>query len=381
MLLDQKVCYKCFENLDLQKFIKNNSASNGCDFCRSKSKSHELSEILDFIIQCIHAEYTDPVHEMGWNGREGGYIGAETLDSYELLERVGLDTNNEELFDVILSNLPSEIWCENEPYQLREHEELNYTWKNFSNTVKYKCRYTFLQNETTQNDRTLQYDLVSNILNKLSDFFKNNDLIINLKKGTKIFRVRKFDNNDPFELTLSEICTPPENKTISSRMSPAGIPMFYGAKDLDTAIKEVGVESGKEIVYAQFKLTKDCNIIDLTKLPEVPSFFSGSDSYTRSVLKFLHDFLTDFTKPIAKDGIEHIEYVPTQILTEFCKYYFQSTNTPIDGFAYPSSVKELGISYCIFADREQCGIHTSNYIKKKQILEIVSNSIKKETVT
>lgn len=380
MLLDQKVCYKCFENLDLQHFIKSNSTSAGCDFCRSKSKSHELSEVLDHIIQCIHSEYTDPVNEMGWNGREGGYIGAETLDSYELLERIGLVTNSDELFDVILDNLPSEIWCENEPYQLRDHEELNYTWKNFSDTVKYKCRYTFLQNEVAQNDRTLQYDLVSNILSQLSNFFEENNLIINLKKGTKILRVRKFDNDDPFELTLSEICTPPVSRTISSRMSPAGIPMFYGAKALDTAVKETGVQSGDEIVYAKFKLSQDCNIVDLTKLPEIPSFFSGRDSYSRSVLIFLHNFLADFVKPIAKDGKEHIEYVPTQILTEFCKYHFQKTNTPIEGFAYPSSVDELGIAYCFFADREQCGVPANSYVKKKQILELVSNSIKKQTV-
>jgi hypothetical protein len=47
-----------------------------------------------------------------------------------------------------------------------------------------------------------------------------------------------------------------------------------------------------------------------------PSLFDEQRRHLRAGLSFLHDFAADLAKPIEKDGREHIEYVPTQIVTE-----------------------------------------------------------------
>jgi hypothetical protein len=61
------------------------------------------------------------------------------------------------------------------------------------------------------------------------------------------------------------------------------------------------------------------------------------------------------SKSIEKDGREHIEYVPTQIVTEFFRYPFSEDNKiSIDGIIYPSS-KNIGKKACVlFFDSNKC---------------------------
>lgn len=57
-------------------------------------------------------------------------------------------------------------------------------------------------------------------------------------------------------------------------MSPAGIPLFYGADDVGTALAEVGRADDREyFTVAQFVTTAPITIVDLTDLPAVPDVF------------------------------------------------------------------------------------------------------------
>ena len=49
----------------------------------------------------------------------------------------------------------------------------------------------------------------------------------------------------------------------------------------------------------------------------------------RGGLLFLREFVKSITLPVVHDGREHIEYVPTQVLTE----YFRQQVTTLDGSA------------------------------------------------
>ena len=53
------------------------------------------------------------------------------------------------------------------------------------------------------------------------------------------------------------------------------------------------------------------------------------------------DFISDFTKAIQRSGYEHIDYVPTQIVTEYFRHVFKiGDQINIDGIIYPSSKNE-----------------------------------------
>lgn len=375
MLMTENVCHECFEDEGLINFIKRNGESGNCDYCDNKKIIvHQIAEVIDYINSSLFIEYEHPADCMGWNGREGGWQGSTVYDSYEILDHVDIGASSDTLFDTIASNLPSEEWCQRDPYQLRDREELTYTWSEFCNLVKYKCRYMFLEHEDREQEKSLERVLISRILYNITTSFKRINLMEILPKGTILKRARYYNSNDPFELTKEELASPPKGVTKSSRMSPAGIPMFYAADDYETAIKEIKIESGSQVALADFKLNEDIYIIDLTKALGIPSLFCEDRRHLRDDIFFLRDFIQDFCKPVTKDGKEHIEYIPTQIVTEFCKYKMIIDDKKIKGFKFPSSVSKGHNSYCLFLKREDFGIKERTYYQEpKEVISLNGN--------
>lgn len=57
------------------------------------------------------------------------------------------------------------------------------------------------------------------------------------------------------------------------------------------------------------------------------------------MVQFLWQFVNEISKPVAHDGSEHIEYVPTQVVSEYFAQAFQyAKGKRIDGLIYPSAV-------------------------------------------
>ncbi len=76
----------------------------------------------------------------------------------------------------------------------------------------------------------------------------------------------------------------------------------------------------------------------------------------RSPLLFLHGFRRDITKPIERDGREHIEYVPTQVVTEYLRlvYRLPEEDAPsLDGLVF-TSARSGGKSVVLFLDNDRC---------------------------
>ena len=92
-------------------------------------------------------------------------------------------------------------------------------------------------------------------------------------------------------------------------------------------------------------------------------------------LEFLYEFRNDLIKPISRDGKEHIDYVPTQVISEFLKFEFSKrSKNRVEGILYNSS-KNNGTCLVLFWDNTQCldnlellDLDTSNlnYIKSWQ---------------
>src|SRR5262249_20798669 len=159
--------------------------------------------------------------------------------------------------------------------------------------------------------------------------------------GTRIYRVRLHSASSPPPNTIGELGPPPREMTLfSNRMSPAGVSMFYGAFDEATALKETRSRKTRRrmvATVATFRLVEDGPVLDLTGLPDVPSVFAG-DWERRPSLAFLHDFVADLTAKIKKDGREHIEYVPSQVVTEYVRHRFTAqTGVSVRGIRYPSA--------------------------------------------
>jgi hypothetical protein len=135
-------------------------------------------------------------------------------------------------------------------------------------------------------------------------------------------------------------------------MSPAGISMLYTAMDEVTAVAETVDKSDVPVHYtvAQLRVEADVRILDLVKLPRSPGIFTPETTReSRAAIHFAHAFAGDLSKLIARDGMEHIEYVPTQVVTEYLRYRFRSAGHAIHGIRYRSSRVPEGNAVVLFA--------------------------------
>ena len=73
----------------------------------------------------------------------------------------------------------------------------------------------------------------------------------------------------------------------------------------------------------------------------------------RSPLRFLGGFAEGLAEPIKLDGRQHIEYVPTQILTEYVRYNHRGHK--IRGLLYSSSRRPKGVNCALFCGPRECG--------------------------
>lgn len=95
-----------------------------------------------------------------------------------------------------------------------------------------------------------------------------------LPPGFGLWRARMHPEGEVLA-TASDLGTASrEHAKQANRMSPAGIPMFYGAIERDAAIREVAVRSENKLATSgRFETSRPCIVVDFTRLPETPSMF------------------------------------------------------------------------------------------------------------
>jgi hypothetical protein len=105
----------------------------------------------------------------------------------------------------------------------------------------------------------------------------------------------------------------------------------------------------------EFTNDRELLILDLTRLPEVPSVFAelpDSLEYDpRPQLNFLHNTSREISRPIARDDRVHVEYVPTQVVTEYVCTVVRIDRRKIDGIRYSSSRRHAATALVLFADQ------------------------------
>ena len=185
----------------------------------------------------------------------------------------------------------------------------------------------------------------------------NHGLTATLSSGIRFFRLR-LHQKDEKPTTAESLGAPPSDRAVNSRMSPAGISLFYGAMDQRTARAETfRLAPGNMPEYgtiACWTSTRSILVLDLTKHLESPSFYAADESYLYDEAGFLYGFIADITQPIERDGREHIEYVPSQIVTEYFRTGFSlPTGERLDGVLYPSARKKYGKCVALFVGNQQ----------------------------
>ena len=386
---DLSVCTSCFGDKAIKELIESYENSSVCSYCNSKNtKACDLNSVVSHIVESINFEWDDPANAgAGWESAEGGWLGVSTVYTYELLTgELELDIKNDTLLDDINSSILNTEWCKKSPYSLDENQRLFYGWQSFSDFVKYNSRYVlFKKNDDKKDQITFPREEMEpeEILESIGVFINQHALICTIESSEEIYRVRIVDKDISFDNNEKELGSPPKDFcTFANRMSPAGISMFYGAFDIETAIKETYEPEKnvtKKAICGLFKPTRQLILIDLSEIPSVPSLFDEENRYDRDSLSFLNDFIKDFCKPIERADKAHIDYVPTQIVTEYFRHVLRlDTGKLVDGVIYPSSKDNKRKCIVIFANSDQC--QTSEYIRDEEQLLNLSHVEEKQLI-
>ena len=198
----------------------------------------------------------------------------------EVLNDVGWPTQNERVCDEIRGAYGDRAWVQKNFFGLREDEQLMYGWKDFVKAVKHKTRYLFAVRRPLKKPITDESIPPHKMLDEIGEIVERVGLVTTMRGGTQWHRARIHDAAKKY-MAASELGTVPQSKALySNRMSPAGIPMFYGAADMATAIAETYTsQPGKKAVatVGVFETARDTEVLDLTTLPSMPSFFDESN--------------------------------------------------------------------------------------------------------
>lgn len=350
-------CPVCVTDPYLSGVLAANLQDEPCSYCGA-AKAAPTYVICDEIRATIAAYYTDPAEVLGRN--DGEYFG-ESSAAYELVYDPFFDwTDNEDLLNDVAKAFERDCneWCERDYYGLSHFETLSYSWNDFSEQVKHRTRYLFLQNLDTDRESSGQIP-PREMLDALGEIFQEFELFYELPQATDLLRVRVVDAN-VHPATAADLGTPPrEAVKFPNRMSPAGIPMFYAALDEVTTILETYdpiEDKGRKIALARFRSSRPLTLLDLTNLPPIPSIFDLSKRAEHPRILFLEAFERDFTKPVDRKIDGHTEYVPTQVVTEFVRHRLRApADKPVDGILYRSSRAGKLPAVVIFADTKDCG--------------------------
>lgn len=355
------VCDRCFDDEDIRAFIGSHAAGMVCDFCGRTGRRHAiaapLDDVVEFIYSAVSREYEFAIDCLGWDSEEGGYQGSY-WDSRDLLtEEVGLGLPNDadnRLLDILAECFGDQEWCERDPYGLRRDLRLIGSWRQFSESVKHRRRYFFLRVDKHPAGLADEYLAPAELLRVIGDAVLENGLIRELAQGSLVYRARQIETRGALDSPYDFGPPPLDRATKSNRMSPAGIVMFYGSDDWRTAVAEIDDEPRKGVAVGTFRTTRLARVLDLTKLPRRLRFFeeqSDSSTVKRYVLEFLHSFVRSVAEKVERGEREHVDYVPTQVVTEWFRTSFNCPAGPIDGILYPSTQRRGGKSLVLFASR------------------------------
>lgn len=326
--------------------------TEACTYCGAPGAA-SLEDVMVYVKRAVDEYYVPAISHLSWDAY------SHATDSEDVLLRIVEDDFDEAVFKDIVEAF-SQI---DEPWiPLAEDggfgdSWLGAGWARFRRWVTTRSR--FLLEPPSDEDHEFG-EVPQEMLREIGELILRHGLLTTLPSGTSVYRARILQG-DLGRVDAREMSAPPKELAIPGRMNPAGIPMFYGALDPETAAIEA-YDGSHQAVIAEFRTLRGLEVVDLTILPPLPSIYDDEHSDRRRKLLFLADFARDIAKPIDRDGQREIEYLPSQAVIEYLRLALSRVvGTPIHGIlfrssrteqastlGYPDSEPEAGVNITIF---------------------------------
>ncbi|MCX5046272.1 HEPN-associated N-terminal domain-containing protein [Aldersonia sp. NBC_00410] len=380
---DQALCPAHTYDSVLNAVITANLSETSCSYCLATGGDGEtpvaapLDTFLEAFMAGVYLLY-EPAEDSGVPVAEGEWI-TTVYDSDEVVRTV-MDHatagrgDNDALTADITAALTTSDWVDKDWQRLSPDRVMHYSWESFKTLVKHSTRFFFGSMVSSPDDETLPasgfFAELARLIAEIPEIYPSPCPV--LYRG----RMTATEPDIAEYASATALGPPPPERAAANRMSPAGISMFYGSTDLDTAVAEIGAHSSYgHAVTGEFTPAREIRLIDLTKLPRLPSIFAPRCAGRYYAILFLRKFINDLTLPIDLDGREHIDYVPTQVFTEYLRYSFPAR---VDGLMFGSS-QGSGANVVVFYGPEFCSDKGSEHESTR--LSLDPASVSKHRVT
>lgn len=344
-------CEDCVEDAYLKEVVRQNVASRKCSFCGKGARSYiaaPVEALMHPIADTVFYFFNDPTHAgVPWDGGpviEGTYT-ADMLMSLPL-------ECHDDLFEVIVEAFTFTEWVPSARghwMSSHTHEILEDSWHSFVSMVKHETRFHF--HRAGPGDIAGPEDVgPGEVLSALGQFAKSMGLVKEVPAGTRLYRARVREHGTTWTADASAMSAPPSDLARAGRMNPAGISYLYCALDAATAVAETIAGPPVQLEMAEFEAMATLAVLNLCDIPGVPSIFDSASRHTYEALLFLESFIDEISQPVRKDGHEHIDYVPSQVVCEWFAQVFEPSHesSRLDGLLYPSAVAPGGRNLVLF---------------------------------
>ncbi|MDR6284956.1 hypothetical protein HNR47_000939 [Methylopila jiangsuensis] len=188
-----------------------------------------------------------------------------------------------------------------------------FQWEDFSEQVQYRQRFFDIKKPLDQ------------LFGKPSEYDDGAVRpVYSLPVGQRLYRARLLGRDLTEEKLRSnaaaELGAPPREKAAAGRMNVEFIPAFYAAFSLETAVAEIRPGIGEEVAIGEFEVRTELKVFDFT------AFARKRDEHWEQMIRHTrYDFIKQMEDMISKPVLpsdRQREYIPTQIVGEYLKRYF-----------------------------------------------------------
>ncbi|KIL34548.1 hypothetical protein SD71_18915 [Cohnella kolymensis] len=334
-----KCCINCFNDTEIKLRITGLNRLGNCNICESVNVFIYDTEIdfdlVDDFVALLDTYRPESVLPTGFPSDQLNFLRNELLENWDIfnLSSDKIDiliksicrtkyTEEPELFEQKVGIIEK---CDKE-YLLNYSILGEFSWEDFAKAIKTENRF---------HSKHLNITLLFDYLDYLKKAYK---------KDTIFYRARISDKNG---FPNEKMGAPPKGVASAGRVNPEGVSYLYLGNDRTTTLNEVRAGLHDFVTIATFKLSEDINVVDLTRIDKI-SAFSGLDFTQHAINKpNLVKMNNDISKPLRRQD-SHLDYLPTQYISEYIKTIKFKDGTVCCGIEYKSTMNKGGYNLAIF---------------------------------
>ncbi|MET3708867.1 RES domain-containing protein [Arthrobacter sp. UYEF6] len=357
---DERVCAACVADYALKEAVRAQETTDDgpCSSC-GRELSAPFDALLEAFVDGISFLYDDALNSVPFVSSEGGFVGATTWDTWDLLEEF-YDCFEDEVSDKIIEELRARMdpkdWVDRDDPDYGPRALLDEAWLQFCLAIKHDTRFVFwLESIPKDSVEQASWQIApAAALRHVGNMLDELGLFKEYEKDQLFFRARTFPRDREVPSSAKSLGTPSQHISLQgNRMSPAGIPMFYAGESEAVALDEVSVRTANRAAsVGKFASTQRFSVVDLTDIPPVPSPFDQERRHQGWMISFLESFVEKISEPIQM-GRDQVDYVPTQVMTEYLLRIHWGRDK-IHGIRYPSAAHEGGVCVVLVVSDTDC---------------------------